>query len=121
MAHIAIFLMPERGHVHPALGLIAELVRRGHRVSCPVPDRFAAAVTECGATVIPCTTTLPKQLPASLYDAAQLALAEAEAALPQLEPVLRADPPDIVLWDIAAWAGGVIARRTGIPNLLLES
>ncbi|GGU48228.1 macrolide family glycosyltransferase [Lentzea flava] len=121
MAHIAIFLMPERGHVLPALGLIAELVRRGHRVSCPVPAAFTAAVTECGATAIPCTTTLPGQLPASLYDAAQLALTEAEAVLPQLEPVFRADPPDIVLWDIAAWAGGVIARGQGVPNLLLES
>jgi MGT family glycosyltransferase len=101
--------------------MIAELVRRGHRVSCPVPSRYAAAVQECGANVIPCTTTLPEQLPETLYEAAQLALAEAEAALPQLEPVFRADPPDIVLWDIAAWAGGVLARRLGVPNLLLES
>ncbi|MEU0885351.1 macrolide family glycosyltransferase [Lentzea sp. NPDC005914] len=121
MAHIAIFLMPERGHVLPALGMIAELVRRGHRVSCPVPAAFAVPVTECGATAIPCGTTLPSELPESLYDAAQLALVEAESALPQLEPVFRQDPPDIVLWDIAAWAGGVIARRLGVPNLLVES
>ncbi|NKE60675.1 glycosyl transferase [Lentzea sp. PSKA42] len=121
MAHIAIFLMPERGHVFPSLGMIAELVRRGHRVTCPVPAPFSAAVAECGATVIPCTTTLPPELPESLYDAARLALAEAESALPQLEPVFQDDPPDIVLWDIAAWAGGVIARRLGVPSLLLES
>jgi MGT family glycosyltransferase len=121
MAHIAIFLMPERGHVLPALGMIAELVRRGHRVSCPVPAQFTAAVTESGATAIPCTTTLPSELPASLYDAAQLALTEAETALPELEPVFRDDPPDVVLWDIAAWAGGVIARRLGVAHLLLEN
>ncbi|MET9633439.1 nucleotide disphospho-sugar-binding domain-containing protein [Lentzea sp. NPDC006480] len=121
MAHIAIFLMPERGHVLPALGMIAELVRRGHRVSCPVPPPFANAVTECGATAIPCGTTLPAELPESLYEAAQLALIEAESTLPQLEDVFRHDRPDIVLWDIAAWAGGVIARRSGAPNLLLES
>lgn len=121
MAHIAIFLMPERGHVLPALGMIAELVRRGHRVSCPVPAPFAVAVTASGATAIPCTTTLPNQLPESLYEAAQLALTEAEAALPQLEPVFRHDPPDVVLWDIAAWAGGVLARRLGVPHLVLES
>ncbi|MEV6237818.1 nucleotide disphospho-sugar-binding domain-containing protein [Lentzea sp. NPDC051838] len=121
MAHIAIFLMPERGHVLPALGMIAELVRRGHRVSCPVTAPFAAAVTECGADAIPCESTLPAELPESLYEAAQLALVEAESALPQLEHVFQQDPPDIVLWDIAAWAGGVIARRSGAPNLLLES
>jgi MGT family glycosyltransferase len=121
MAHIAIFLMPERGHVLPALGMIAELVRRGHRVSCPVTAPFAAAVTECGATAIPCETTLPDQLPESLYEAAQLALVEAESTLPQLEDTFRQDPPDLVLWDIAAWAGGVIARQVGAPHLLLES
>ncbi|MDT7788878.1 MAG: hypothetical protein QOF58_7297, partial [Pseudonocardiales bacterium] len=121
MAHIAIFLTPERGHVLPALGMIAELVRRGHRVSCPVPTQFAEVVTECGATAIPCETTLPDDLPESLYDAAQLALVEAESALPQLEDVFRQDRPDIVLWDIAAWAGGVIARRLEVPNLLVES
>jgi len=121
MAHIAIFLMPERGHVLPALGLIAELVRRGHRVSCPLPAQFAAAVTGSGATAIRLRTTLPNELPESLYAAAQLALVEAEATLPQLAEMFRKDPPDIVLWDIAAWAGGIVARRHGVPSLLLES
>ena len=121
MAHIAIFLMPERGHLLPALGLIAELVRRGHRVSCPVPEAFTAPVTECGATAIPCATTLSGTLPESLYTAAQLTLAEAESMLPQLEDRFRQDLPDVVLWDIAAWAGGVIARRLDVPSLLLES
>jgi MGT family glycosyltransferase len=121
MAHIAIFLMPERGHVLPALGMIAELVRRGHRVTCPVPVPFTMAVTECGATAIPYVTTLPSELPESLYAAARLALTEAESALPQLEDTFHDDPPDIVVWDIAAWTGGVIARRLGVPSLLLES
>lgn len=120
MAHIAIFLMPERGHVLPALGVIAELVRRGHRVSCPVPARFLPAVTECGATAIPYEATLPGELPPSLYEAAQLALAEAESALPQFERTFRDDRPDLVVWDIAAWSGGVVAHRLGVPNVLLE-
>ncbi|MFD9698344.1 nucleotide disphospho-sugar-binding domain-containing protein [Lentzea sp. NPDC059081] len=120
VGHIAIFLMPERGHVLPALGLVAELVRRGHRVSVPATAAFTAAVTECGATAIPCATTLPRDLPASLFEAAKLALAEAESAVPQLEAVFRGDRPDLVLWDVAAWAGGVIAHRLGVPNVVLE-
>lgn len=120
MAHIAIFLMPERGHVLPALGLIAELVRRGHRVSCPVTARFAPAIAECGATAIHYESTLPDELPASLYDAAQLALTEAESALPQLEDTFRDDRPDVIAWDIAAWSGGVIAHRLDVRNVLLE-
>lgn len=120
MAHIAVFLVPERGHFLPALGMIAELVRRGHRVSCPATAPFTAAVTECGATAIPCGTTIPDELPSSLYDATRLALAEAEAALPQLEGTFRDDPPDLVVWDLAAWSGGVIAHRLGVPNVVLE-
>jgi MGT family glycosyltransferase len=120
MAHIAVFLMPERGHVLPALGVIAELVRRGHRVSCPATERFVPAITECGATAIPYESALPGELPESLYEAAQLALAEAESALPQLEDAFRDDRPDLVAWDIAAWAGGVIAHRLEVPNVLLE-
>lgn len=121
MAHIAIFLMPERGHVLPALGLIEELVRRGHRVSCPVTESFVQAVTSCGATPIPYETTFPRELPASLYVAAEHALAEAETTLPALESVFRADRPDIVLWDVVTWTGGITARRLGVPDLLIDS
>lgn len=121
MAHIAIFLVPERGHVLPTLGLITELVRRGHRVSCPVTGPFKKAVISSGATPIPYETTFAGPLPESLYEAAQLALVEAETTLPVLEDVFRDDPPDVVLWDIAAWAGGIIARRLGVPDVLLDS
>ena len=121
MAHIAIFLMPERGHVLPVLGLIAELVRRGHRVSCPVTESFVPAVTSCGATPIPYETTFVSRLPESLYTAAEHALVEAESTLPALEDVFRADRPDILLWDIVTWAGGVTARRLGVPDLLVDT
>ncbi|MET9227204.1 nucleotide disphospho-sugar-binding domain-containing protein [Lentzea sp. NPDC003310] len=120
MAHIAVFLLPERGHFLPALGLIAELVRRGHRVSCPATTRFAPAVAECGATAVPVESTLPEALPGSLYEAAKLAFTEAESSLPQLESTFRADRPDLVLWDIAAWSGGMVAHRLGVPDVLLE-
>ena len=121
MAHIAIFLMPERGHILPALGLIAELARRGHRVSCPVTESFIPAVTSCGATPIPYETTFAGPLPESLYTAARHALVEAETTLPALEDVFRNDLPDIVLWDIATWAGGVAARRLGVPDVLVDT
>ncbi|MFD4639778.1 macrolide family glycosyltransferase [Lentzea sp. NPDC058436] len=120
MAHIAVFLMAERGHLLPALGMIAELVRRGHRVTCPATAPFTAAVTGCGATAIPYGTTLPADLPSSLYNATRLALTEAESALPQLEETFRDDRPDLVVWDIAAWTGGVLAHRLDVPNVLVE-
>jgi MGT family glycosyltransferase len=120
MAHIAVFLVAERGHFLPALGMIAELVRRGHRVTCPATAPFTGAVTGCGATPVPYATTLPDELPGSLYDATRLALTEAESALPQLEDTFRDDRPDLVVWDIAAWSGGVLAHWLDVPNVLVE-
>ncbi len=60
-------------------------------------------------------------LPDELYFAAKEVFADAEATLPVLEEVFRADPPDLVVWDIAAWAGALVARRLGVPDLLVES
>ncbi|WP_237048375.1 nucleotide disphospho-sugar-binding domain-containing protein [Lentzea guizhouensis] len=118
---MAVFLLPERGHVLPALGLVEELVRRGHRVSVPVPTGLAEAVASTGATPLYYDTTIDFPMPASLYLAAKEAFVEAEITLPVLEQVLREDPPDLVLWDITTWSGAVIARRLGVPDLLVES
>jgi MGT family glycosyltransferase len=121
VAHIAIFLLPERGHVLPALGLAEELVRRGHRVSVPVPAPLAEAVASTGATPRHHETTLRFPLPDELYFAAKEVFADAEVTLPVLERMFRADPPDVVLWDITTWSGGLVARRLGVPDLLVES
>ncbi|WP_185893802.1 hypothetical protein [Streptomyces sp. WAC05950] len=37
------------GHVNPTLGLVEELVRRGHRVSYAVTEAFAETVRAVGA------------------------------------------------------------------------
>ena len=50
--HIAIFTPFAVGHVYPALALSSELVSRGHRVTYPTNERFAAKVRKAGATPI---------------------------------------------------------------------
>ncbi|TWP47950.1 glycosyltransferase [Lentzea tibetensis] len=121
MAHIAVFSMPEPGHVYPVLGLLSELVRRGHRVSCPVTEQFTSAIRSTGAVTVPYETTFPAEWPASLYDAARLVHVETVATLPLLEKVFAEDPPDVVLWDIGTWSGALIARRMGIPDIQLAT
>lgn len=121
MAHIAVFCMPEPGHVYPALGLMAELARRGHRVSCPTTDRFTTAIESTGARPVRYESTFPDVLPASLYEAARLVYTETIATLPVLEKTFAADPPEAVLWDIGTWSGALLARRLGVPDLQLGS
>src|SRR5688572_31512134 len=50
--HIAVFTPLVGGHVYPALGLCAELANRGHRVTVPTNERFAARMREADATAV---------------------------------------------------------------------
>jgi UDP:flavonoid glycosyltransferase YjiC (YdhE family) len=49
LMHIAFFAAPSPGHVYPTLGIVAELTRRGHRVSYSITERLQEAVVEAGA------------------------------------------------------------------------
>lgn len=59
MSHVLMSTAAAHGHVPPDLPVMAELVSRGHRVTYPIPDRFADAVASTGATVLPIHTDLP--------------------------------------------------------------
>ena len=45
--HFAFICLPAAGHVNPTLPVVAELVRRGHRVTYATSERYAKAVTLC--------------------------------------------------------------------------
>lgn len=52
MAHIAFLNFPAIGHVNPTLGLLAELVRRGHRVTSTATEHFVPAIDATGAEAV---------------------------------------------------------------------
>jgi MGT family glycosyltransferase len=126
--HIAFFNIPALGHVYPTLPVVAELVRRGHRVSyAAVPDRDAL-ITKTGAQLVPYGSTRPGDAdptyaaPAGAeYIAGTLLsfLIEAERTLPQLEAAFAADRPDLIVFDRMAFAGSVFARKHGLPAVQL--
>ncbi|MEV0459417.1 macrolide family glycosyltransferase [Catellatospora methionotrophica] len=126
--HIMFFNIPALGHLFPTLGVVSELVRRGHRVSYAATADRAGYVAEAGARVIPYTSTRPGDTDPAARTPARAEhigrsllnfLAEAEHTLPQLEPALLADPPDLVLFDRMAFAGHVYAHTHGIPAVQL--
>jgi MGT family glycosyltransferase len=103
-------------HIYPGLGVIRELVARGHEVSYVVGDRHADLVPgHVGyVSALPdADTAWPDDAGAAM----QLFLDEEITALPH---VLALDPPDAVLYDIGGYAGRVAAHRWGVPAVQLS-
>jgi MGT family glycosyltransferase len=126
-AHIAFMAVSAHGHVNPGLGLIAELVRRGHRVTSPTSESFAAQLRHAGAEPVLYTSTLPSEAganrtwPEDQAAAMSLFLDESVAILPQVDAAYSADRPDLVIHDSAAMHGPILARKWGIPTVSLSA
>ena len=123
--HIAFFSIPAHGHVNPELGLVAELVRRGHRVTYAITEDFVAQIEETGATPVVHTSTLPSsdagdKWPDDQFEALELFFAEAVAVLPQLEAAYADDRPDLVVYDIGATFAPVLGEKWGVPYVQLS-
>jgi demethyllactenocin mycarosyltransferase len=128
MAHIAFVGVPAAGHVNPTVGLVAELVARGHRVSYAVPTAFATGVAAAGARVVDYKTTMadfadtmlsfgsPDRFSIEEFVRVQEGLLRETVAL--LAPLTRAfaeDRPDLVVHDTLCWAGRLLAAGWGVP------
>ncbi len=57
---IAFVSLPAHGHVTPTLPLVADLVRRGWRVSYATAETFAPEVGRAGATLVPTAARPPR-------------------------------------------------------------
>ena len=103
-------------HIYPSLGVIHELVSRGHELTYVVGDRHGDLVPgHVGYTsALPDADTAWPDDPGA---AMQLFLDEEITALPH---VLGLDPPDAVLYDIGGYAGRVAAHRWGVPAIQLS-
>ncbi|ATL27336.1 macrolide family glycosyltransferase [Streptomyces formicae] len=130
-AHIAFFSLPGSGHVNPTLGVVEELVARGHRVSFAVTERFAGAVEEAGARLVPYESTMDglpaKDDPADraerfgsddLVRVLHDLLRETLAVLGPLDRFCAEDRPDLIVYDDpSGWGARIVAARRGIPAL----
>ncbi|MFD8707369.1 macrolide family glycosyltransferase [Kitasatospora sp. NPDC059648] len=118
--------VPAHGHVNPSLAVITELVARGHRVSYVNDPSFREIVESTGASFVPYTTALPLAGDPSGWPEDPVAIQELflDDALSMWSALLEAfegDRPDLVLYDIAGFAGRALGERFGVPVVQLSS
>jgi MGT family glycosyltransferase len=122
--HIVMVGCTAPSHVYPSLGVIRELVRRGHRVSYVVGSPLAGLVEPTGASVVEHPTNFPlgeaAVWPDDPADAMRVFLDEAIAVHPDLTSIFDADRPDLVLYDIGGLGAPVLGRRYGVPAVQLS-
>ncbi|MGE7387782.1 macrolide family glycosyltransferase [Streptomyces sp. NPDC004126] len=118
--HVAFFTAATHSHISPLLGTVAELVRRGVRVSYATTERFAPMVEEAGAEAVTFRSSLPADPADWPVDARRLPLmylADARATLPRLEDRFAGSWPDLVVTEDPAGAGALLARKRGIASM----
>lgn len=122
-AHVGVVGTTAPSHVTPSIGLIRELVRRGHRVTYAVGHDLAPVVAGAGARPLAHASVLPPpdaDWPEDTAVAMTLFLDEGIAVLPRVLEAWEADPPAVVLHDIGGLAGPVAAHRLGVPAVQLS-
>jgi MGT family glycosyltransferase len=124
---IAFLPYPAYGHMTPALPVVAELVRRGHRVTCFTTDEFADRVVALGARAAAYACDLSTAQP-DITDADEAAkaplhlLEQSMAVLPAVERVFDRSAPDLLVYDTTLWAPGrLLARKHGLPAVQLSA
>ncbi|MGW5350460.1 macrolide family glycosyltransferase [Streptomyces sp. NPDC004031] len=122
-AHVAMIGVPLVSHVLPSRAVIRELVARGHRVTYANDPAVADLVAATGAEPVSCPSVLPfadNNWPEDPIAAAALFLDDAEQALPRLRAFYDADPADLYLYDIGAYAARALAEAQGRPLMQLS-
>jgi calicheamicin 4-deoxy-4-thio-alpha-D-digitoxosyltransferase len=123
VSHVACFSFPAYAHVAPTLPVAAELVRRGHRVTYAVADRFADRVAATGAEVLRYESTFPWSSGLGATDDPDRALktmlnflAEGIAPLDVAARRFADDRPDLFVHDLASSeTARLLARKWNRP------
>ena len=124
MSKIVFFCIPAHGHTNPTLGVVRELVRRGHQVKYYSYEPFRAVIEAAGADFVPCDA-YDAQLGLTAKDGERIGKDLAFSTHVLVETTLALN--DMVCRDMAAWQpdcivadsmaawGKAVALKLGIP------
>ncbi|MGV8874080.1 MAG: macrolide family glycosyltransferase [Rhodococcus sp. (in: high G+C Gram-positive bacteria)] len=121
--HIAMIGCTAPSHIYPSLAVIADLVRRGHRVTYAVGESLAGIVETAGVEVVPFASILPtgeENWPEDPATAMHVFLDEAIGSFPVLTAFYDDDQPDLFLYDIGGMTAPVLGVRYGVPAVQLS-
>ena len=121
---IAFFCIPAHGHTNPTLGVVRELIARGHEVWYYSYESMRGKIEPTGARVISCDAFDPqmslaagdsarvgKDLLFSMRLIVDMTLALDDAILADM----KALKPDVIVGDSVAYWAKLIAGKLGIP------
>ncbi len=120
--HVAVLTFPAYAHIAPTLPMLAELVRRGNRVTCFVTERFADMVRAVGAEAVVYASRFP-WADGPTGSAVENILEFFEESLAPLQAVVDRfgeRHPDLIAHDLAASeTGRILARAWDVPVVQL--
>ncbi|MCM1113705.1 MAG: hypothetical protein NC399_10685 [Muribaculum sp.] len=124
MSNIVFFCIPAHGHTNPTLGVVEELVKRGHAVSYYSYSPFREQIERLGAKFIACDDYDTEQR-LEAKDAAQVGKDLAFSTQILVDTTLALDDmvcrhmqelkPDCIVADSMAVWGKAVALKLGIP------
>ena len=124
--HFAMITLGASGHVFSSLPLIAELVKKGNRVTYFTVPRYKEMVETIGADYKEVRSALTNNGQADKDIATDMMaelplrfLSEGAATIESIMEVLRQDKPDAVIVDAIAIAGRLAAAELKVPMIML--
>jgi len=118
--HIAFVIYPHYPNVGPTLPFASVLARRGYRVTYVTSNRFAPRIAALDIEVVPCSLhpyTLSDWEPDEKGTYRRQLDAQTASMLQDIESFYRANRPDVIVYDLSAYAGYIIASRLNIPAI----
>lgn len=121
----AFLVAPLHGHVNPTLPVARELMDRGHRVVYWLPEEFRGPVASTGAAFLPYEPSptsgwLQADDPLRRFAMIPVWLAaESVDVLPQVLDGVRAERPDVVVYDVLCVWGRLVAQLLALPAAML--
>lgn len=124
MSKIVFFCIPAHGHTNPTLGVVRELVARGHQVWYYSYRAFREKIESAGAVFVPCDDYDMEQK-LSAKEATRIGKDLAFSTKILVDTTLALDPkvcadmeqlkPDCIVADSMALWGKAVALKLGIP------
>ena len=124
MAKIVFFCIPAYGHTNPTLGVVRELVSRGHDVYYYSFDQFRDAITEAGAHFVSCDgfdlgmdldPDKAERVGRDMILSTEVIMKATLSMDEQLEKDILGIKPDVIVADSVAYWGKLTAMKLGIP------